>query len=191
MTGADSLGSKRPSIGRALVLIGAFILLFAAATGAVRWMQFAYAHPTIDEYLAHIDGKGRVVPAGQLSFDGHDFTCGRFPTLMDATLDDYGAAYFGFIMLNPDRFVKMPLTLKRYAYAHECGHQYVGYNEADADCYAVRRGLRKGWLDDAAMNEICGFIGRSKGDDAHALGTRRCDLMRRCIAQNRPGREMH
>ena len=163
-----------------------FLVLIAATAGAVRGLQFSYAHPTPAEYLAHLGGKGRLVPAGELHFDGVSFRCGRFPAIFDATLKDYGAAYFGFIMLNPERFVKMPLTLKRYAYGHECGHQYVGYDEDAADCYSIRRGVAAGWLNAAAMDEICAFIGRSKGDGLHALGKRRCEMMRQCFAQAQP-----
>jgi hypothetical protein len=168
--------------------LGVFAGLLLASWGVVRWMQFAYAHPTAEEYLAH-HAKAEFITACKLAYDGVSFTCGRFPTVMNAALDDYGAAYFGFVLLTPARFPQLPLTLKRYAYAHECGHQYVGYDEGEADCYAVRRGRAEGWLDAAAMDEICGFISRSKGDGVHALGARRCQMMRRCLARGRPGRD--
>jgi hypothetical protein len=174
---------------RAVIAVLALALLIAAAAGGARWMQFAYAAPTVEEYLAHTGSAAKLIPAGALAYDGQNFACGRFPAVLDARLDDYGAAYFGFVLLNPARFDALPLTLKRYAYAHECGHQYVGYDEGEADCYAVRRGRREGWLDAQAMDDICAFIGRSKGDGAHALGVRRCEMMRRCLARSRPGRE--
>jgi hypothetical protein len=174
---------------RAAAAVFAFTLLTAAAVGTVRWMQFVYAPPTAEEYLAHLGSGATLIPAGALAYDGQNFTCGRFPTILNAKLDDYGAAFFGFVLLNPMRFDAMPLTLKRYAYAHECGHQYVGYDEGEADCYAVRRGHREGWLDAQAMDDICAFISRSKGDGVHALGTRRCQMMRQCLARSRTGRE--
>ncbi len=177
-------------IRRALLIAAAFLILLGGATGLARWLQFVYATPTVEEYLVHLGGEAKVLPVGQLAYDGHNFQCGRFPTVLNAKLDDYGAAYFGFVLLNPARFETLPLTLKRYAYAHECGHQYVGYDEGEADCYAIRRGRREGWLDAQAMDEICGFISRSKGDAAHAFGTRRCEMMRRCFARSRPGREL-
>lgn len=174
---------------RGAIIAGAFALLAALGLGAVWAMQQLYAAPTTADYLASPKGGGQLVPAGQLRFDGHSFTCGRFPTVLNPRLDDYGAAFFGFILLNPPRFETMPLTLKRYAYAHECGHQYIGYDEGEADCYAVRRGRQEGWLDAAGMDEICDFISRSKGTAVHALGVRRCAMMRRCFARSRPGRE--
>lgn len=180
----------RPLIPRVLLAVTVFAGLLLAMAATARGLQFAYAHPTVEEYLAHLgEGKASLVPAGALTYDGAHFECSRFPTVLNAALNDYGAAYFGFIILNPQRFEQMPLTLKRYAYAHECGHQYVGFDEGEADCYAVRRGRAEGWLDTKAMDEICAFISRSKGSGVHALGTRRCAMMRQCLARARPGRE--
>jgi hypothetical protein len=167
----------------------AFAGLTALGAGGVWSLQQLYAMATTGEYLAHAGPQAKLIPAGELRFDGVNLTCGRFPTILNAHLDDYGAAYFGFVLLNPPRFETLPLVVKRYAYAHECGHQYVGYDEGEADCFAIRRGKAEGWLDAAGMDAICDFIGRSKGDAAHALGMRRCRMMRRCFARSRPGRE--
>jgi hypothetical protein len=169
-----------------LLAAAGFLALIAAAGGAARGLQFGYAHPTPAEYMEHLaykGGKGQLVPAGELSYDGLEFSCARFPTIFDPALEDYGAAYFGLIMLSRERFEQMPPILKRYAYTHECGHQYVGFDEDAADCYAIRRGRKDGWLDSAAMDEICAFISRSKGDALHALGERRCEKMRQCFAE--------
>jgi hypothetical protein len=172
-----------------LACVMAFAGLAGGGAGAVWWLQQLYATPTTAEYLAKAGSEAKFVPAGALRFEGQSFACGRFPTILNAKLDDYGAAYFGFVLLNPARFETLPLILKRYAYAHECGHQYVGYDEGEADCFAIRRGRAEGWLDAQGMDAICDFISRSKGDAAHALGLRRCEMMRRCFARARPGRE--
>jgi len=172
-----------------VLCVAAFVCLAGAGAGAVWWLQQIYATTTAAEYLARHGAKAQFVAAGELRFGGEPFACGRFPTILNASLDDYGAAHFGFILINPARFETLPLILKRYAYAHECGHQYVGYDEGEADCYAIRRGRQEGWLDGKGMDAICDFISRSKGDAAHALGVRRCEMMRRCFARARPGRE--
>lgn len=183
------MSAERSKAWRCASTLMAFGFLCAAAIGMARAMQFLYATPTVTEYLAHAGPNAKFVPAGALTYEGVSLRCARYPTVFNASLDDYGAAYFGFVILNPYRFEKLPLTLKRYAYFHECGHQYVGYDEGEADCYAIRRGKQEGWLDSAGMEQICGFISRSKGDALHALGLRRCEMMRRCFAKNRPGRE--
>lgn len=182
-------GPRLPAIARTLVALAVFAALGAASLASARGLQFLYAMPSLEEYLDHRGAEVAVIPAGALSFNGADFRCGRFPAVMDAKLDDYGAAYFGFILLNPVRFEALPLPLKRYAYTHECGHQYVGFDEGEADCYAIRRGKREGWLDDKVLGDICGFISQSRGDGIHAQGARRCEMMRRCFARARTGRE--
>lgn len=191
MSGQKHFWHSAPTAGPLYVLIvmSGFVLLLASGAGAVWLLQQRFAVPTPAEYLAKAGPDATFIPAGALRFEGESFACGRFPTVLNAKLDDYGAAYFGFILLNPARFETLPLILKRYAYAHECGHQYVGYDEGEADCYAVRRGRQEGWLDAGGMDAICDFISRSKGDAVHALGLRRCQMMRRCFARSRPGRE--
>jgi hypothetical protein len=174
---------------RVVVTVLAFALLILGGAGVVWSLQQLYATPTTAEYLARAGARARLVPAGKLYVEGTSFVCSRFPTIFNAVLDDYGAAYFGFVLLNPARFESLPLILKRYVYAHECGHQYVGYDEGEADCFAVRRGKAQGWLGNAGMDAICDFISRSRGDAAHAFGVRRCEMMRRCFARGRPGRE--
>lgn len=176
-------------LARLMIAVVAFAALSAASLGAARGLQVMYAMRPAEEYMARAGDRATLVPAGGLNYDGVNFRCGRHPAILDTTLDDYGAAYFGFIVLNPARFETLSPILKRYAYAHECGHQYVGYDEGEADCHAIRRGKREGWLDAKGLEEICGFIGRSKGDDVHALGARRCEMMRRCFARARTGRE--
>jgi hypothetical protein len=171
-----------------LLAIAAFALLCAGGAGFVWMLQQRLATPTVTEYMAR-HKTATFIPAGQLSFDGQKFVCSRFPTVMNVSLDDYGAAFFGFVLLNPPRIATLPPVVKRYAYAHECGHQYVGFDEGEADCFAVRRGKSEGWLDAAGMDAICDFISRSKGDAVHAFGQRRCEMMRRCFARARPGRE--
>jgi len=168
---------------------GAFLALAIAGWGAAFGLQYLYATTALDDYMAAKGGEATLIPAGQLRYHGEPFSCGRFPTVFNAKLDDYGAAYFGFILINPARFETLSLILKRYAYAHECGHQYVGYDEGEADCYAIRRGKQDGWLDGKGMDAICDFISRSKGDAVHAFGIRRCAMMRRCFARARLGRE--
>lgn len=158
-------------------------LVMAAGLAGAAALRHLYADPTPGQYLAHIAGKGEIVPAGELRIDGEIFSCGHRPTVMADTLDDYAAAYYGFVIVNKARFSELPLTLKRYVYAHECAHQYVGRGELAADCYAARMGRRAGWLDQAGVDEICGFIGRAKASPRHPPGPKRCAYIRACFSE--------
>jgi hypothetical protein len=144
--------------------------------------QPATAGPTPEEYVGHVGGDAQIVNPGELVLDGKRMMCGKRPTVMDNQLDDYGAAYPGFLILNPKLIAKVPTVVKMWIFAHECGHQFRGPDEETADCFAVQRGRRQGWLDVSGLDEICKFISPAKGDSMHFSGSHRCEAMRQCFA---------
>jgi hypothetical protein len=140
----------------------------------------AEAGPTPEEYVGHVGGDAQIVAAGQLKLDGRRLLCGHRPTVLDNNLDDYGAAYPGFLILNPKLLSKVSTPVKMWIHAHECGHQFRGPNEETADCFAVQRGRRQGWLTLEGLEEVCRFIAPAKGDSMHFSGSHRCEAMRQC-----------
>jgi hypothetical protein len=138
------------------------------------------AGPTPEEYVAHVGNGAQIVPSGELQIDGRRETCGKRPTVLDSQLDDYGAAYPGFLILNMRLMNKVSTPVKLWIFAHECGHQFRGPDEETADCFAVQRGRRRGWLTPEGLEEICRFISPAKGDSMHFSGSYRCEAMRRC-----------
>ncbi len=141
---------------------------------------FASASPTPEEYVAKVGADAKVVPANELAIDGRKVICGKRPTVLDNKLDDYGAAYPGFLILNPKLLAKVSTPVKLWIHAHECGHQYRGPDEETADCFAVQRGRRQGWLTLEGLEEVCRFISPAKGDSMHFSGSHRCEAMRKC-----------
>lgn len=111
--------------------------------------------------------------------------CGNRPTVLDSTLDDYGAAYPGFLILNPSLIARVPKAVKLWIYSHECGHQFRGPNEEVADCFAVQRGRRMRWLTTDGLEQICTFISPAKGSSMHYSGPDRCRIMRACYTDRR------
>jgi hypothetical protein len=144
------------------------------------------AGPTPEEYLARVGERAKLVPSGKLELDGYKAECGRRPTVLDEKLDDYGAAYPGFLILNPKLLSKVPKVVKLWIHAHECGHQFRGADEDAADCFAVQRGRRYGWLTPEGLEEVCKFISPAKGDSMHFSGSYRCEAMRVCYADPVP-----
>ncbi len=138
--------------------------------------------PTPEEYRDHVGGDAEIVPPGQLKLDGRTQVCGQRPTVIDRQLDDYGAAYPGFLIMNPKLLDKVSTPVKQWIYAHECGHQFRGPDEETADCFAVQRGRRQGWLTEEGLEEVCNFIAPAKGDSMHFSGSHRCEYMRKCYA---------
>ena len=146
------------------------------------WSLPAAAGPTPEEYVAHVGSDAQIVPAGELKIDGRKMVCGKRPTVLDNQLDDYGAAYPGFLIINPKLLGKVSTPVKLWIYSHECGHQFRGPDEETADCFAVQRGRRQQWLTPDGLEEICNFISPAKGDSMHFAGSNRCEYMRKCYA---------
>ena len=139
--------------------------------------------PTAGDYIAHIGaagGRATLVDPGALVITGHRVSCGQRPVVLDPGLDDYAAAYDGFIILNPTKLAGLPAPVALWIYSHECGHQFKGPDEDGADCFASQRGRRQGWLKPDGVEQICNFISPSHGDMMHFAGPLRCQTVRRC-----------
>lgn len=141
---------------------------------------------TLEEYMAKAGPDAKVVPAGELRIDEHRMICGKRPTVIDPNFDSWGGAFPGFVILNTQRLDGLATPIKLYVYAHECAHQFIGRDEEAADCFAVKRGRRYGWLDEKGMDQICGFISKFKSTWDHLPGPKRCEQMRRCYKAAAP-----
>lgn len=169
------------SLGRcALSLLAGVVVAWAVAVAAVPVLADD-SIPTPEEYAEHVGGAPILKP-GELKLDGRRQVCGQRPTVIDKNLDDYGAAYPGFLILNPKLLDRVSTPVKQWIYAHECGHQFRGPDEETADCFAVQRGRRQGWLTEEGLEEVCKFIAPAKGSSMHLSGSHRCEYMRKCYA---------
>ena len=173
----------RPNLPATLTAAVVFVVTVACLVSLTAHSN-AIGPPTAEEYAAHVGG-APIVPAGKFRLDGHSAICGHRPTVLDSNLDDYGAAYPGFLIMNPKLLARVSMPVKMWIYAHECGHQYRGPDEETADCFAVQRGRRYGWLTEDGLNEVCAFIGPARGDSMHFSGAHRCQSMRKCFADAR------
>jgi hypothetical protein len=133
---------------------------------------------------AYVAGRGgTLIPAGRTEIDGRRMTCGSAPTVLDAQTRDFGESHSGFLVLNPNLFVGLATPVKLWIFSHECAHQSGGVNEVRADCVAVQRGQREGWLTADGLTQICDFMKPSPADGTHFAGTQRCELMRQCFRE--------
>ena len=170
-------------MARALLLyaLSASMVLGLAATATSD--AHAEGGPTPEQYMRQVGGDAQIVPVGKLQIDGQTITCGKRPTVLDSKLDDYAAAFPGFLILNPKLLARVKSTpVKLWIHAHECGHQFRGPDEETADCFAVQRGRRQGWLTLQGLEEVCTFMAPAKADTMHFSGTKRCQAMKECYA---------
>jgi hypothetical protein len=158
----------------------AYVLTLALTGAALAAVTLPDAAPASPE--------DKVVAAGRLRLAGRTMSCGRVPTLMSHTFWDYGGADKDRrrIILNPTKLKELPEAVRLYVYAHECGHQRYGPREIKADCYAVQRGVREGWLNAGGMDQICEFIIPHPPDWVHPPGQKRCRTMRACFGKAKP-----
>jgi hypothetical protein len=176
--------------GLGLALAGALAIALCAANphaaGAQEWSGnegSTSAGPNLDDYLKEIGPDGKLIAQGALKIDGKSVTCGKRPTVLNPNFDSWGGAFPGFLILNNKKISGLSTQVKLYIYSHECGHQFIGASETEADLFAIRRGVKWGWLDAQGMEDICVFISQLKGDAVHPPGPQRCETMRKYYQQ--------
>ena len=167
----------------ALGALAMTMVMIAVAPGRQVAAQ-EFLGPPIEVYTQNAGKGARIIPSGQLVIDKVRITCGNRATVLDPNLDDYGAAYPGYLILNPKLLERVPTAVKLWIHAHECGHQFRGPDEEKADCFAVQRGRRQKWLTAEGLEQICQFIKPAKGDSMHFSGPLRCEAMRKCFTSS-------
>jgi hypothetical protein len=125
--------------------------------------------------------KDKIVPAGRLVIEGRRLSCGATQTLLR---DFEGFAVSStVIMLNMQALSGLPRQVQWLIYYHECGHILYGPGETSADCYAVRRARREGWLNDQGLNDICAVFNIAGHGPVHPDPEERCAQLRQCFAK--------
>jgi hypothetical protein len=174
---------------RAAIFCGIMAIAFCVACPAASQAQWSgkegstTSGPSLQEYVKDVGPEAQVVPQGQLKIDGMSVTCGKRPTVLNPNFDSWGGAFPGFMILNNKKIIGLSTQVKLYIYSHECGHQFEGADETKADLFAIRRGVKRGWLDAEGMEDICAFISQLKGDAVHPPGPQRCETMRKYYRQ--------
>jgi hypothetical protein len=119
---------------------------------------------------------------GTLLIAGRTLRCGRSRHVLDGRLPNVGLAAPGVLVLNPRELSRMPDPVRLFVYHHECGHHKVGGSELGADCWAVKQGVRDGWLGREALAQVCRSFGNAPPTSTHPSGARRCASLNRCFA---------
>jgi hypothetical protein len=125
--------------------------------------------------------KDKVVPPGRLVIAGRRLLCGGTQTLLR---DFEGFAVSStVIMLNMQALNPLPRQVQWLIYYHECGHIRYGPNETSADCYAVKRARREGWLNDQALEDVCAVFNIAGHGPVHPDPDERCTQLRQCFVK--------
>jgi hypothetical protein len=125
--------------------------------------------------------QGTVVAPGRLVIAGRRLSCGKTATLIR---DFEGFAVSStVIMLNMQALKGLPQPVQWLIYYHECGHILFGPSETAADCYAIRRARREGWLSRAALDDICATFNIAGHGPVHPDPEARCEQLRQCFTK--------
>jgi len=125
--------------------------------------------------------QGRLVAPGRLVIAGRRLSCGATATLVR---DFEGFAVSStVIMLNMQAMKDLPRPVQWLIYYHECGHILYGPSETAADCYAVRRARREGWLNQKALDDVCAVFNIAGHGPLHPDPEARCNQLRQCFAK--------
>ncbi len=152
-----------------------------SAAHLLMWLALCLTLTAISSVLQQataVEASKRVAP-GRLVVAGRRLSCGRTATLI-RDLEGF-AVSSTVIMLNMQALKDLPRRVQWLIYDHECGHILRGPNEAAADCYAVRRARREGWLNRKALEDICTTFNVAGHGPVHADPDERCIQLRQCF----------
>jgi hypothetical protein len=119
---------------------------------------------------------------GTLAVAGRSVRCPNTRAVLDSRLPNLGLAARGVVVLNPRLLNRHTDTVRLFVFHHECGHHYVGGSEMGADCWAVKQGVRQGWLNRQGLAQVCRSFGNAPETPTHPSGASRCASLDRCFA---------
>ena len=152
----------------------------AARLGILLVLFLALVAVNPEQDVAAYD-QGRLVAPGRLVIAGRRLSCGATATLVR---DFAGFAVSStVIMLNMQAMKDLPRPVQWLIYYHECGHILYGPSETAADCYAVRRARREGWLNQKALDDVCAVFNIAGHGPLHPDPEARCNQLRQCFAK--------
>lgn len=133
---------------------------------------------------AHAGERARVLRDGAFAIGSHQARCGAVRTELDRSLPNLGAAAPSerLLILNPRLMGRYSDTVQMFVFHHECGHHHVGGSETGADCWAVDRGVREGWLKANDLTDLCQSFGNAPETETHPSGRSRCAKLKQCFA---------
>jgi hypothetical protein len=154
-------------------MLGRGILVGVIAIAAVATGQRTDASPAV-----------RDAKDGTLEIAGRIVRCGRVRNVLDARLPNLGISIpdKGVLVINPSMLQRYPESVRLFVYHHECAHHHVGGDEMKADCWAVDRGVRDGWLEKVKLAEVCRSFGNAPATPTHPSAASRCRNLERCFA---------
>lgn len=119
---------------------------------------------------------------GNYNIAGRKVRCDDVRIVIDHSLPSEGGALDDTLLLNPRMLNQQPETVRLFVFHHECGHTKIGDSELKADCWAVERGVRDGWLDKKGLTQVCDSFEGAPETSTHPSAARRCRHLDQCFS---------
>lgn len=154
--------------------LGRYISVWTSAAAA------ALAFIIVADPPRQVAGWGASASAGSIVIGGRRLNCSRGKVIIDNRMRHIGLATRGTIRLNIRGLARFPSSFRQFVFLHECAHQYT-FDEAEADCWAIKRGVYRGLFRQRAMRQICASLWNTSFSMWHNSGPERCKYMLRCF----------
>lgn len=120
--------------------------------------------------------------AASIEIAGHKAVCTNSTIGINNRLPSEGMNLDGRrILLNLRLMKRWPNPVQLFVFYHECGHSFVGESELEADCWAVRNGIKQEWLKEENLPGICASWEGAPETDTHPSAQRRCRNLYKCF----------
>lgn len=139
--------------------------------------------PTVEARV--IDGSNAVK---SIKIAGRVMECDNNDIVTDSEIPSEGAAGGDTLIINPGMINQLPPVVRWFVFSHECGHlsSAVGMegkkSEFLADCFAVHRGVKQGWLKESDLQKVYDSWDGAPETSEHPSAFKREQNVKKCFA---------
>lgn len=119
--------------------------------------------------------------AGSALIGGQRITCGKGSFAWRDNVPGVGLSIIGSGIIMDNRLKGMHRDFQRFVFLHECAHQNRIVSESGADCWAIKRGVYRGYFTSRSVERICRALWNTPMGIAHNAGPDRCRQMQQCF----------
>lgn len=124
------------------------------------------------------------VEAGSTVIGGKRITCNKGFFQWRSNVPGVGLSIVGSGIILDSGLKRTHRDFQRFVFLHECAHQNNVVSETSADCWAIKRGLFRGYFNKRSIDRVCVALWNTPMGIAHNPGPHRCQQMQQCFAKH-------
>lgn len=118
--------------------------------------------------------------AGSALIGGQRITCGKGGFRWANNVPGVGLSIIGTGIIMDNQLKRTHRDFQRFVFLHECAHQNYIVSESGADCWAIKRGVYRGYFSRQSIQRVCTALWSTPMGIAHNAGPDRCRQMQQC-----------